>query len=399
MADFGSLVPDLPPQAVAPQGQGGEGLAAQLLRQLLTMRGADTAARAGIYDATSAPVGSGVGAGARLATGAPTPEQPIPSWPEIGAGAALAALPGARGIVHAAPKVATGLGLGAILGMSTGEAGEPQFNWSDPNADRVKRLDALDREIEKEATRRTPSAAGTQKARMDGLNAEKQKLIDQRGTEYNDAFTRWQTSESARIESERPFREQYPNTYRALPLAGWATSALGGALGSKGGRPIASTISGALGGVPASLAAAVGPTAYDAATLPTGSKYQQQAYDWLRNPDYWQGRVAPEVLTGMMTGATAGKLGSQVRPGPRQPMREPAMPAPGPSSAPPLAPPPTSAPAASVPASPAPASMPGAVFDRNAGVWRDRITGRPIEPTARPGDEYGGMGMLSGVIR
>lgn len=280
---------------------------------------------------------------------------------------AAGAIPGAAipRMISAAPKLAAALGVGTALGLGTSEAGGPEFKWNDPNTDRTKRLEAIDAELKKQASTVTRSAPGTQKALMDSLNSEKAQLLNARGMEYNEAFARHQAAESARIEAERPFREQYPTAYRTLPLAGWGLSALGGMLGARGGAPLRSAVGGALGGIPGSTAAAVAPTAYDAATLPTGSKYQQQAYEWLRSPDYWLGRVAPEVLTGMGIGATAGKLTSQVLPGPRS---APAMPQIAPQS--------QSLPALSgtMPAAP---SVPPV---RIGNVWRDPTTGRFASP-------------------
>lgn len=116
--------------------------------------------------------------------------------------------------------------------------------------------------------------------------------------------------EAEKHQSEKPFRQEFPNLYRGLPLGGWGLSAVGGALGSKAGAPIKSALSGAGWGTLASTVAAAWPTAYDAATLPLGSKYQKEAADQFWSAPYWQERVAPEVLGGMGIGALGGKYGT-----------------------------------------------------------------------------------------
>ena len=235
-------------------------------------------------------------------------------------------------------------------------------------------MNNLNKEMRAASKARMPSV----QKQMDQLLVQHNAMLAERQKERDAAFTTWQEQQAARMESERPFREQYPTAYRMLPLAGWGGSALGGLIGSKGGKPLASAIGGALGGIPGSAAAAVGPTAYDAATLPTGSKHQKQASEWLADPNYWLSRVAPEVLVGMGLGATAGKFGSYMPRGGKPPAGAPAA---TPPSASPLAAPPATAPApapAPAPAASRPPMNPnqGLVYDPKTRSWvRD-----PVDP-------------------
>lgn len=293
----------------------------------------------------------------------------------------LAAIPAAMApgaalkVATSFPRITAGL-LGALGLTSATEAGEEQFKWDDPNREREAAIAKLNRDIEVETSRRTPSAPGTQKLRIEGLTKQRDDLLSERSQERNAAFAVWQQAQSEKINAERPFRQEYPNLYRALPLAGWAGSTVGGLLGAKAGAPIKSFLGGALGGVPLSAAAAIGPTAYDAATLPTGSKYQAEAAGWLRDLDnYWLGRVAPEIAVGGLLGGTAAKYGSQV--GDRAKQLFQRRPAAAPAiqgSVPPQAAPPVS-------------PAPGAKVDYRDAYWdssgRLRVGGRYV-PTSSP---------------
>lgn len=228
------------------------------------------------------------------------------------------------------PKVTAGVA-GAMSMVSPSAMGaEDDFKWSDPNADRSKEMTDIQNRVNERAgkintlaTTKTNSPAGTQKLAIENLTAlnhpegadmrRLSELRDQQSTDRGEALKLWQ----AKTQSEKPFRQEWPDAYRGLPIAGWLLSALGGLAGAKGGAPIKAMLGGAAGGTLASAAAAVGPTAYDAATLPTGSKYQKQANDWLRDPEYYLGRVAPEVAVGMLLGALGGKWGATMKPSPK----------------------------------------------------------------------------------
>lgn len=250
--------------------------------------------------------GSALPAG-RAAMGASTAGRMIPE--------AMQAVPGIPGAAKG------GATLAAILGATGGDnATAGDFNWSDPNQGRVKRLEYLDKEIEKEATRKTPSAKGTQKARIDSLTAEKSSLIEAQTKEYNTALEQYTNAKAderkqmeATRQAEAPFRERFPNAYQALPLVGWGTAGLAGAVAGAKWPGLKSQIGSALGGGLESAAFSAGPTIYDSETLPYGSKYQQEAEKLVFNPNYWAGRVGPAAGIGAAAGFTGAKWGGLVR--------------------------------------------------------------------------------------
>lgn len=225
--------------------------------------------------------------------------------------------------VASSPKVVGGtIAAGSTL-AGTSQAGEDDFRWDDPNADRVKEMTDIQKRVNERAakitelgTTKTKSPAGTQAstiASLEKLNGADNGRLDalrtQQTGDRDTSLKLWQE----KSQSEKPFRQEWPNVYRGLPLAGWALSALGGLAGAKGGSALKSMAGGAAGGTLASAIGAVGPTAYDSATLPTGSKYQKQANDWLHDPEYYTGRVAPEVAVGMLLGALGGKWGATMK--------------------------------------------------------------------------------------
>lgn len=255
--------------------------------------------------------------------------------PESIANALLMAAPLGRigQAVRAAPKAAAGLmGAGAsLLGM--GGAGEATDNV-DPRQGEVmqlmKRVQENEAKLERILTTKTPGPRGGQDKLADELR-ESLKADRGRLTGIQAVLDK---EDASRRQAEKPFREEYPAAYRALPLAGWAASALGGAVGAQAGKPLRSALGGAAAGVPTSVAAAVGPTAYDAAVLPTGSKHQKEAAAWLLSPEYWAGRVGPEVLVGSMLGSSAAGWGSKLKSQPAAgggllPQTPPMLPGPG----------------------------------------------------------------------
>jgi len=254
-----------------------------------------------------------------------------PGW-DTAIGAGLMMAPGIGrylgAAMRAAPKTAgSALTASGLLGATSATGGDDEFKWTDQNAERADEMKQLQARINERASRintlattKTNSPAGTQKMAIEQLTAQNntdtgrlEALRGQQSEDRNKALEQWQ----AKTQSEKPFRQEWPDAYRGLPLAGWGLSALGGLAGARGGSPFRSMLGGAAGGTIASTAAAVGPTAYDAATLPTGSKYQQQAYDWLRDPNYYTGRVLPEVGVGMLLGALGGKWGATMKSSPK----------------------------------------------------------------------------------
>lgn len=281
-----------------------------------------------------------------------------------GAGMAGRAIPeimqSAPGLAPMVGKTAAGgATLASILGGTGGDNAEAgDFSWTDPNQGRTKRLEYLDKEIAKEAERKTKSAPGTQKARIDALSAEKAGLQDQQSKEYNSALEQFnKADEATRAEAERkrqaeaPFRERYPNAYQALPIAGWGTAAAAGTLAGAKWPGLKSQLSSAVGGGLESAAFSAGPTVYDAETLPFGSKYQKEAADLIHNPDYWSSRVGPAAGIGAVAGGVGAKWGSMARK-PAAAMPQPELPSGGPSSSNTSG----ATPAGSAPQSPAPSA-------------------------------------------
>lgn len=231
---------------------------------------------------------------------------------------------------------AGGATLASILGGTGGDNAEAgDFNWTDPNKGRTERLKYLDKEIEKESTRRTPSAPGTQKARIDALSKEKEQLTGQQSQEYNTALEQFnKAGEDERAAAERkrqeeaPFRQRYPNAYQTLPLGGWGTAGLAGLAAGAKWPGLKSQISSGIGGALESAAFSAGPTAYDSETLPYGSKYQQEAEGLLHNPNYWAGRVGPAAGLGAAAGFTGAKWGTLARK-PAAAMPQPSQPSGG----------------------------------------------------------------------
>lgn len=220
--------------------------------------------------------------------------------------------------VAAAPKLAGSLMAGGASLLGMGGAGEAA-DQVDPRQGEINqimtRIDKAQGEITRLGTTRTPSPKGTQELTIRTL----QESITRDAARMRELQDTLNAEDAAKRQAEKPFREEYPGAYRMLPLAGWAASALGGAVGAKAGQPLRSALGGAAAGVPTSVAAAVGPTAYDAAVLPTGSKHQKEAADWLVSPEYWAGRVAPEVLVGSTLGASTGNWGAKLRRTPSAP--------------------------------------------------------------------------------
>ena len=249
-----------------------------------------------------------------------------PSIPDV----LMSAMPGGMitKAATAAPKT-----MAAVLGMLgasaiPSQAGEQTpFNWSDPNIDRVKRLDTIDKLLQREASRSTKSAPGTQKALMDSLNEEKQKLLEGRSNEYNSAFAQYQSEQqkaldeaAAQKRAETSWFDMIPGSRSALTAAAPIASYLGGKyIGKRMGMGPAMATGAAGGGIEGFLSQYI-PTEMDVAGLPRGSATQQRAAGDLQDPNYWMTRVAPSTGGSALTGAYGAFRGALGRRAPLPPI-------------------------------------------------------------------------------
>ena len=233
--------------------------------------------------------------------------------------------------VQAFPKTAAAtLGLTA-LGASTSEAGEQPFSWEDSNKTRLQRLKEIDKEIEKEASRSTKSAPGTQAKRIDSLNSEKQQLLTQQNSDMEGARSQWLTQleadRSAAAEKKRQntsFFDMIPGTRSAISAAMPVVSYLGGKYMGKR-LPVAGAMTaGAVGGGLEGALSQYVPTEVDMG-LPRDAPARQAAAQDLQDPAYW-GRLAAMAGGNAGLGAFGAFRGAMGR-------RMPLPPIPPPSSA------------------------------------------------------------------
>lgn len=344
----------------------------------------------GIFDAT--PVG--------MATNATMAG--LEFAPEIATGGAAAPM---------RAKPTKGPTLADILTGSAEGADAAEFKWNDPNQERVNRLKKIDTEIEREASRRTPSAPGTQKARIDSLNAEKEKLMTERGADYEAARGEW-TTEQGRVRKEaedKKWKETsvfdvVPGTRQGItagvvPLSYYGGKWLGKRLPMAGAIP-----AGAFGGGLEGFLGQYLPTEMDLG-LPRTSKTRQEASGDLQDPGYWArvGAVTGGNAALGAYGAFRGAVGRRmplppIGPGGQPPAPQPPMGVSSPSPAAPAAlpggpaTPPTTPPAPSAletlmgstmpqgiktgaPPQPRPVPEWDQSLNRGLGGWRDPVTG------------------------
>lgn len=315
------------------------------------------------------------------------------------AGVAASAMPGGMftRAATAAPKtMAAVLGLTG-LGASASEAGEQPFKWDDPNTARTKRLADIDKEMKDLSTKKTPSAPGTQAKRIDVLTTEQNKLLEERGTEYNNAFAQYQQGQerATQAAAEKKAREtswfdMYPQTRSAISAAAPIASYLGGKfLGKR--LPVAGAMgAGAMGGALEGAASQYLPTEIDLG-LPRGAPARDAAQQDLQDPSYWNRMMAVSGGNAGLGayGAFRGAMGRRLPLPPIGPPSGPAMP---PAMISPAGPAPGglgSMPAATstVPASTAASASP--IFDKRLaggrGGWRDPNTGNIIRAPKNPG--------------
>jgi hypothetical protein len=208
---------------------------------------------------------------------------------------------------------------GALYGLAAGtaptEAGEPEFKWSDPNKDRAKRLGDIEAAIALESERKTKSAPGTQKARIDSLAKEKEALLASRGEDYNLARETF-TAEQDRLrqaaidkkKAETSLFDKIPGTRAAITAASPAVSFLGGKYLGKRLSPWASIPIGATTGAIEGGASIAGPTEMDINSLPRSSATRQEAEADLDKKSYWQRVALASGVSGAFgaLGATKG---------------------------------------------------------------------------------------------
>lgn len=441
MADFGSLAPDMGPPAAPPDDA--------VLRILRMMQAQKTAPDRLIPPANANPQTAVPGALARmfapnitsLMSGEPDPQQfsntPLPSQGKVPstddprhegaineAGMLAASLMpagrmamGAQGAGRmipevmqnsfnafpAAGKLAGGASLASILGTGS-DAGENKFEWTDPNPERVGRINGLQSKIDANDTKIdglmaqiakrseqitelgttiTKSPKGTQDKAIDNLKAanetaknqvdqlndlqkqlrgQHKELSDSQTGERNTAMGEFR----AKVSREMPFAEKYPNAPLGITLGTPVFSAGTGMLAGRAARPFVGgkagrygTIAGAM--VPGAVEGAASQyyqNEADVTGLPQGSPGQARATENVTDPQ-WLARLGLGALGSAAFGGlgakwglgTAGKTPARLPPismpsqGP-PPAPMPQAPSPPPSPMPQAAPMPQAPPAA-----------------------------------------------------
>jgi hypothetical protein len=259
-----------------------------------------------------------------------------------------------------------------------------EFKWTDPNSDRVARLRTIDTEIAKEASRKTPSAPGTQAKRIDSLDAEKKTLLGQQDADYNAAREQWSTSlEDARKAAvadkwaKTSVFDMVPGTRGALIAGTWPASYYGGKyMGTRFPLGQAVARGAAVGGLKGFLTAN-GPSDIDRFGLPEGAPARDAASANFSDPKYWAA-VGSNTALDAALGAAGAVMGNSSRrstlpkgpgPAPLPPSPSPMPPTLGASGGTPPAPPPLSP----QPSISGPSRAP--ILDKNLNRWRDPITG------------------------
>jgi hypothetical protein len=304
-------------------------------------------------------------------------------------------LPAAPG--PAGPTMASILGLtGATASPSAaGDTPVPQFTWDDPNKSRVGRLKEIDKAIETEASRSTKSAPGTQKARIDSLNTEKNKLLDERSADYTAAREQWLTwQEDARKAAaaekwaKTSFFDIVPGTRGALIAGTWPASYYGGKyMGMRYPLGEAMARGATVGGLKGFLTAN-GPSDIDRFGLPEGAPAREAARANFSDPKYWAA-VGSNAAIDAALGAAGAVMGNSSRrsilpkgPGPLPPPSSPPpmVPTPGPTGGTPIAPQPLMPQQPALPSAP----PPGPWFSERSGRWHDPNTGNFVRTPANP---------------
>lgn len=301
----------------------------------------------------------------------------------------------------AAPKtMAAVLGL---TGLATGatEAGEQPFKWDDPNTARSKRLAEIDKEMKDLATKKTPSAPGTQAKRIDALQGEQNKLLEERGTEYNNAFAQFQKQQELATQAaaekkrqETSFFDMVPGTRSAISAAMPFVSYFGGKYMGKRLGTLPAMGAGAVGGGLEGALSQYVPTEVDMG-LPRSAPARQAAAQDLQDPAYW-GRLAAMAGGNAGLGAFGAFRGAMGRRMPLPMIPPPSSgPMPGPAAPPPMGFQgpipgggggvlgPSAAPMISQPAMPS-LPPPAAVFSKKSGRWHDPSTGNFVRTPANP---------------
>lgn len=147
------------------------------------------------------------------------------------------------------------------------------------------------------STTRTPSAAGTQKARLDALNDERRILIQELG---------------AMEQEKKPFVEKFPESKYAMP--GAVLGSLGAnALLATRGKPLKSMLWGAGTGAGLSGSVAAGPTIYEASPFQSEGPVKEAAQRRVGDEKFWMRSVLPEAGLGSVAGGLGGVYGAKIK--------------------------------------------------------------------------------------
>lgn len=190
-------------------------------------------------------------------------------------------------------KAAEGPSLADIL-AGPAEAGE-QFQWSDPNKTRAQRLEAIDKELQKQTNTKTKSAVGTQKVYMEGLTAEKDKLLGQQNADMETARAEFNRANKAAVKaaedkkfSETSLLDVVPGTRAAVVAASpYLSNKFGQFIGKRYGPAVAMPAATAMGGISGAVSLG-GQNELDLLTLPRSSETRQNAQEDLSNPDFYK---------------------------------------------------------------------------------------------------------------
>lgn len=175
---------------------------------------------------------------------------------------------------------------------------DPPARTGNYEEDIKARLNWIDAVGKFHANTRTPSAAGTQKARVDALNAERDRLV----------------RELAAIQHEKkPFVEKFPESKYAMPAAVLGSGVANALLATRG-KPLKSMMWGAGTGAGLSGAVGAGPTIYEASPFQSEGPVKAAAQKRVGDVEnFWLRSVLPESALGGVSGALGGAYGAKTK--------------------------------------------------------------------------------------
>jgi hypothetical protein len=267
--------------------------------------------------------------------GAYEPQPQATTSEMVQAGMMLA--PGPAGLVGraitAAPKAMAGGLAAALLGAGTGQAGENEFQWTDPDKERTSRIgqfETLMNNLNKEMVRASKARMPSVQKQMDEAIRRNQADMEAQRADREAAFGGWQKAQEEKKRRETSFFDMVPGSRAALTAAALPASYLTGRyFGKRFGLP-AATGAGAAGGALEGVVGTGFPTEVDILSLPASSPTRQEAMSNIQDPSF----LARLLLAGGV-GAGAGALGALKGYGARFPAQAAPRPAQGAPNMPP----------------------------------------------------------------